>query len=44
MPAKLEDCIATFDKDTQLIYMCIDKAGYSLPEYTVEIYPTIKFE
>ena len=44
MPAKLEECIATFDKDTQLIYMCIDKANYSLPEYTVEIYPTINFE
>ena len=44
MPAKLEDCIATFNKDTQLIYMCIDKANYSLPEYTEEIYPTINFE
>ena len=43
MPAKLEDCIATFNKDTQLIYLCIDKAGYKLPEYVEEIYPTIKF-
>lgn len=44
MPEKLEDCIASFNKDTQLIYMCIDKAGYILPEYTAEIYPTINFE
>ena len=44
MPAKLEECIATFNKDTQLIYMCIDKANYTLPEYTAEIYPTINFE
>ena len=44
MPEKLEECIATFNKDTQLIYMCIDKANYTLPEYTVEIYPTISFE
>ena len=44
MPKKLEDCIATFNKDTQLIYMCIDKANYTLPEYTAEIYPTINFE
>lgn len=44
LPEKLEDCIATFNKDTQLIYMCIDKASYTLPEYTAEIYPTINFE
>lgn len=44
MPEKLEECIATFNKDTQLIYMCIDKANYTLPEYTAEIYPTINFE
>ena len=44
MPEKLEECIATFNKDTQLIYMCIDKANYTFPEYTAEIYPTINFE
>ena len=43
LPESVEACTATFNKDTQVIYMCIDKVGYKLPEYDSDLYPTISF-
>ena len=42
-PSKPEEYIATGDKYTQLVYLCIDKLAYKLLEYDPEFYPNISF-